>query len=351
MLVPSELLAGQIPAPFQPFLAETAGGSGHTIHHKFVVVDFNSSDPVVFAGSSNLVASGERNNGDNLFAIRDRAVATAYAVEAVRLVDHYHFRAALKAAVRPLQLQGPSHTPRRGGGPTTTRATSSRSTGACSSAEPWVGRQGAGAGRAPDGRVGPWGNDWPDEWRWSSAVGRRRARRSATAAPRPSSSPAKAPGWSSSTATCESANDDGGDDPRRGRRGRRARRRHHRRDVVRDDPDGRASSASAPSTSSTTTSASAPATSRRRRVDEEAWQRIFDVNLTGMWRTCKAVIPVMRERGRRVDREHLVDRLDLLDGDGGVPDLQGGRELADRSTSRWATPATASASTPSCPAS
>jgi NAD(P)-dependent dehydrogenase (short-subunit alcohol dehydrogenase family) len=33
------------------------------------------------------------------------------------------------------------------------------------------------------------------------------------------------------------------------------------------------------------------------RVDEEAWQRIFDVNLTGMWRTCKAVIPVMRERG------------------------------------------------------
>jgi NAD(P)-dependent dehydrogenase (short-subunit alcohol dehydrogenase family) len=33
------------------------------------------------------------------------------------------------------------------------------------------------------------------------------------------------------------------------------------------------------------------------RVDEEAWQRIFDVNLTGMWRTCKLVVPVMRERG------------------------------------------------------
>jgi NAD(P)-dependent dehydrogenase (short-subunit alcohol dehydrogenase family) len=37
----------------------------------------------------------------------------------------------------------------------------------------------------------------------------------------------------------------------------------------------------------------APAT----RVDEEAWQRIFDVNLTAMWRICKLVIPVMRERG------------------------------------------------------
>ena len=33
------------------------------------------------------------------------------------------------------------------------------------------------------------------------------------------------------------------------------------------------------------------------RVEEDAWQRIFDVNLTAMWRTCKTIIPVMRERG------------------------------------------------------
>jgi NAD(P)-dependent dehydrogenase (short-subunit alcohol dehydrogenase family) len=32
-------------------------------------------------------------------------------------------------------------------------------------------------------------------------------------------------------------------------------------------------------------------------VDEDAWQRIFDVNLSAMWRTCKAVIPVMRAAG------------------------------------------------------
>jgi NAD(P)-dependent dehydrogenase (short-subunit alcohol dehydrogenase family) len=37
----------------------------------------------------------------------------------------------------------------------------------------------------------------------------------------------------------------------------------------------------------------APAT----RVDEESWDRIFDVNLKAMWRTCKAVIPTLRERG------------------------------------------------------
>ncbi len=33
------------------------------------------------------------------------------------------------------------------------------------------------------------------------------------------------------------------------------------------------------------------------RVDEEAWQQIFDVNLSAMWRTCKHVIPVMRAAG------------------------------------------------------
>ncbi len=33
------------------------------------------------------------------------------------------------------------------------------------------------------------------------------------------------------------------------------------------------------------------------RVEEDAWQRIFDVNLSAMWRTCKVVIPVMREAG------------------------------------------------------
>jgi NAD(P)-dependent dehydrogenase (short-subunit alcohol dehydrogenase family) len=33
------------------------------------------------------------------------------------------------------------------------------------------------------------------------------------------------------------------------------------------------------------------------RLTEEAWDRIFDVNLKAMWRTCKHVVPVMREQG------------------------------------------------------
>ena len=97
-------LSEHIPSPFKE---EWSGGRGQVIHHKFVVVDFNDADPVVFTGSSNLAAGGEEDNGDNLLAIYDRSVATAYAVEAIRLVDHYHFRAVMKSATSadPLVLK------------------------------------------------------------------------------------------------------------------------------------------------------------------------------------------------------------------------------------------------------
>jgi phosphatidylserine/phosphatidylglycerophosphate/cardiolipin synthase-like enzyme len=98
-------LQGKVTPPFQD---EYSGGAGIVIHDKFVVVDFNKENPVVFTGSSNLAAGGEMQNGDNLLAIYDPAVATAYAVEAIRLVDHYHFRAQMKGAdsTTPICLQG-----------------------------------------------------------------------------------------------------------------------------------------------------------------------------------------------------------------------------------------------------
>jgi len=61
------------------------------IHHKFVVCDFNGGSPVVFCGSSNLAAGGGTSNGDNLIAIYDQKIATIFAVEAIRLFDHYRF--------------------------------------------------------------------------------------------------------------------------------------------------------------------------------------------------------------------------------------------------------------------
>ncbi len=82
-------LRSKVPRPFR---SEWSGGAGKAIHHKFVVVDFNGSDPVVFTGSSNLALGGEQENGDNLIAIRDPQIATIFAIEAVRLLDHYRFR-------------------------------------------------------------------------------------------------------------------------------------------------------------------------------------------------------------------------------------------------------------------
>jgi phosphatidylserine/phosphatidylglycerophosphate/cardiolipin synthase-like enzyme len=98
-------LKDKVPDPFKP---EWSGGPGQVIHHKFVIVDFNGDEPHVFTGSSNLAAGGEEANADNLIHISDPDVASRYAVEAIRLVDHYHFRAAMKDAteVQPLTLQG-----------------------------------------------------------------------------------------------------------------------------------------------------------------------------------------------------------------------------------------------------
>ena len=105
LLVPFGYLKAHVPPPFT---AEWNGGMGQVIHHKFVVIDFNGANPIVYCGSSNLAEGGEQSNGDNLLEIRDPAVAVCYAVEAVKLVDHYEFRAYEQNATQtqPLLLQG-----------------------------------------------------------------------------------------------------------------------------------------------------------------------------------------------------------------------------------------------------
>ena len=103
LLVPFASLMKQVPPPFNK---EFDGGPGQTIHDKFIVIDFNDANPMVFTGSSNLADGGESQNGDNLLHISDPAVASVFATEAVRLVDHYYFRAAVRSATKaqPLQL-------------------------------------------------------------------------------------------------------------------------------------------------------------------------------------------------------------------------------------------------------
>jgi phosphatidylserine/phosphatidylglycerophosphate/cardiolipin synthase-like enzyme len=65
---------------------------GIAIHHKFVVVDFKGKNPVVYCGSSNLAFGPEQKNGDNLIEIRNLVAVTVFAIEAIRLVDHFSFR-------------------------------------------------------------------------------------------------------------------------------------------------------------------------------------------------------------------------------------------------------------------
>ncbi|HXD54188.1 MAG TPA: phospholipase D-like domain-containing protein [Solirubrobacteraceae bacterium] len=74
-----------------PFNQVPGIGPGHEIHHKFVVCGFPGGEPVVYCGSSNLARGGEEENGDNLLEIHDPDVASAFAIEALSLVDHYQF--------------------------------------------------------------------------------------------------------------------------------------------------------------------------------------------------------------------------------------------------------------------
>lgn len=94
-----------LPPPFDQ--VRTIAGIGHQIHHKFVVCDFNGSDPVVFCGSSNLALGGEQANGDNLLAIYDGDVATVFAIEAVGLVDHFQFLDRMASVSHPAPAKMP----------------------------------------------------------------------------------------------------------------------------------------------------------------------------------------------------------------------------------------------------
>jgi hypothetical protein len=77
----------KLPPPFD----QVPVPPGHEIHDKFVICGLNGPDPVVYCGSSNLATGGEEANGDNLLEIHDADVCTAFAIEALLLVDHYNF--------------------------------------------------------------------------------------------------------------------------------------------------------------------------------------------------------------------------------------------------------------------
>ncbi len=94
----------------EPFNKESSGGAGVRMHHKFIVLDFDKPAARVYLGSYNFSAAADGSNGENLVLIRDQRVATSYMIEAIRMIDHYHFRIAqskAKTAVKKLVLKRP----------------------------------------------------------------------------------------------------------------------------------------------------------------------------------------------------------------------------------------------------
>lgn len=92
----------------EPFKSETKGGGGNRMHHKFIVLDFNTPRARVYTGSYNFSFAADEMNGENLILFKNRRIATAYMIEALRLVDHYHFRASraeAKAKQEPMNLK------------------------------------------------------------------------------------------------------------------------------------------------------------------------------------------------------------------------------------------------------
>ena len=95
----------------EPYKAEVTGGKGVRMHHKFVVVDFDTATPKVYLGSYNFSKAADRSNGENLWLIEDRRVAVSYMIEAVSMFDHYEWRDAQQKATKTsagrLFLQSP----------------------------------------------------------------------------------------------------------------------------------------------------------------------------------------------------------------------------------------------------
>ncbi len=101
-------LTKNLPEPFSK--EPTGGNTGTRMHHKFVVIDVDKPTARVYFGSYNFSDPADSKNGENLLLVRDRRIAVSYAIEALRIFDHYHFRVVqqeAKKAKKKLQLSKP----------------------------------------------------------------------------------------------------------------------------------------------------------------------------------------------------------------------------------------------------
>jgi phosphatidylserine/phosphatidylglycerophosphate/cardiolipin synthase-like enzyme len=103
-------LTKNVPEPFKSEPTGLVGGVGNRMHHKFVVIDFDRPKARVYLGSYNFSNPADTQNGENVLLIRNRRIAVSYAIEALRIFDHYHFRVVqeeAKKAQKKLTLAKP----------------------------------------------------------------------------------------------------------------------------------------------------------------------------------------------------------------------------------------------------
>jgi phosphatidylserine/phosphatidylglycerophosphate/cardiolipin synthase-like enzyme len=81
--VEMQLFPGEKRPPYPPVI----------IHHKFIVIDAEGANPIVYTGSANMSNNSEHKNDENLLEIKDERIAAIYLAEFLRLYEHYRARA------------------------------------------------------------------------------------------------------------------------------------------------------------------------------------------------------------------------------------------------------------------
>jgi phosphatidylserine/phosphatidylglycerophosphate/cardiolipin synthase-like enzyme len=72
------------------------------IHHKFIVVDAETENPIIYTGSNNLSNNSTHRNDENLLEIKGNPeLAQTYFAEFIRLYEHYRARALWNMAHPP----------------------------------------------------------------------------------------------------------------------------------------------------------------------------------------------------------------------------------------------------------
>jgi len=75
------------------------------IHHKFIVIDGETDNPIIYSGSANMSNNSNYNNDENLLEIKNAPeIARIYMAEFFRLYEHYRARAQFIENIKKLNL-------------------------------------------------------------------------------------------------------------------------------------------------------------------------------------------------------------------------------------------------------